>query len=592
VRRTTDLLLAGFVAFAIRIGHAWFLSKTPFFEGPVIDAQTYRAFAERLAATGDFGGAFYQPPLYPTFLALLVRLGLGSAWKVAVVQSLLGAITAALMVLVGRELASDGTRARRVGLTAGLATALYGPLVLFDLELGPPPVVHLLLVSALLLALRQGKPGIADCALGLLSGAAITGWPLVAMLAPGLVALRARRLDAGRARMALLAVGFALLPLALTARHNAASGGGGVVVSYNSGINLWLGNSPHWRDTWRARPGARFEPELERPDREGVTKPGARAAYFERMVLRDVAAHPGAALGRTLEKFYYVWHGREIRRNEDIALLRDASPLLRVLIWEAAIFFPLGVVAPLALLGLWRRRREPDLRILALSLLGYSLVLAVFFVSSRYRLPVALLLLPLAADQAWHLVAGGRTRSAALSLLAIATIVNLPNDFTKSFAASAAERGILEAQAFRNQGKLEHAGAISENLVRSFPDDANVRMLRAEMLTSSGHCAEAVGHLRRVIELAPRATTPRVLLGTCLDELGDPAAAERAFAAALSLHPYHALALKNAGSMYARNGRAIEARALLTRFVKSGYDDPEVTRLLGEVTRAAHGARQ
>jgi hypothetical protein len=76
--------------------------------------------------------------------------------------------------------------------------------------------------------------------------------------------LRARRLPKGRPRALCigLALAFALPPVALTARHNATHNGGGILVSYNTGINLWLGNNPNWRDTWRARPGARFEPEL------------------------------------------------------------------------------------------------------------------------------------------------------------------------------------------------------------------------------------------------------------------------------------------------------------------------------------------
>src|SRR6185503_2462390 len=144
-----------------------------------------------------------------------------------------------------------------------------------------------------------------------------------------------------------------------------------------------------------------------------------------------------------------------------------------------------GVVAPLALLCLWRRRREPDIRIVGASLFAYSLVLAAYFVSSRYRLPVALLLLPFAADQAFHLLRAGIDRRTTLALLSLAALVNLPNAFTKSFAADAAERGILEAQAWRNQGKFERADAISEELVRIFPGDANVQMLRAEMLVSA-----------------------------------------------------------------------------------------------------------
>ena len=574
-------------AFAVRLAHAWFVSQTPFFEGPVIDAQTYRHFAEHLAKTGDFGGAFYQPPLYPVFLALLFRAGLTSAWAVAAVQCALGAATASLMVLVGRRLASSENSERWVGLAVGLATALYGPLVFYDVELMPPSLVHLLLTGALVLALRPARFGLVDAVIGLLLGAAVIGWTLSAIVGAGILALRASRVPAPRWRSLLLASAFALPPVVVTAQHNAAHDGEGVLVSFNSGINLWLGNNQNWRETWRARPGARFEPELERPDREGITRPGERSAYFVRRVVRDVEDRPLAAFARTAEKFYYVWHGREIRRNQDIQLVREASPVLRALTWEVGLYFPFGVVAPLAGLGLWRRRKEPDLRVLAGTVFAYAIAVALFFVSSRYRLPMALLLLPVAVDHAFYLMnARTHARRWAAPLVALLVVLNLPNAFTKSFAADAADRQILEAHAWRSQGNLARAEEISEKVVKRFPDDANVQMLRAELLEATGRCKAAVDHLKRVIELAPRAAAPRVMLGTCLGELGDPGAAERAFAGALSLHPHHPVALKRVGALYASYGRVIEAHAMLTRFVQSGYDDPEVMQWLEELAPA------
>jgi tetratricopeptide (TPR) repeat protein len=583
-----DLAAVGFSAFAVRAIHAWFVSKTPFFEGPIIDAQTYRAFAMELAKTGDFGGAFYQPPLYPGFLALLHRIGVSSAWGVALLQSALGATTAALMVLVGRKLASDASTARAVGLVTGFAAAFLGPLVLFDLELLPPVLVHLLLVGALLLALGSGKLGVGNALLGLLLGIAMIGWPLVAVLAPGLLALRARRMPGRRWSGVALALVFLAAPVALTARHNSTHDGEGVLVSYNSGINLWLGNNAKWRDTWRARPGAHFEPEFERPDREGVTRPSERSKFFVSLALRDAAERPFAAFLRTTEKLYYVWHGREIRRNQDIETLREASPILRALLWEVGIFFPFGIVAPLGLLAIFRRFRDIDVRVLAVSAFAYSLVLAAFFVSSRYRLPLALFLVPLAADQVCHfLTAGQGVRNRLAAFVAIAVGLNLPNDFTKTFRAGPAERAILEAHAWRNQNELERAAAISETLVQRFAGDANVQMLRAEILIAERRCRNATLHLARAIELAPRATTPRVMLATCYDELGEPARAEREFASALSLHPYHPVALKRAAQMYLRHGRTLEARSLLTRFARAGYDDPEVEGLLLRLGRSA-----
>jgi tetratricopeptide (TPR) repeat protein len=586
-RVARDLAFVAALAFAIRVVHAAFIARTPFFEGPVIDAQVYWSFAKQLAETGDFGGPFYQPPLYPALLAALFRVGLGSAWSIAIAQSAMGAATAALLLLVGRRLAAPG-RERALGLTTGAIAAAYGPFVLFDLEILPPSVVLLLFSRALLLALRSGPLRTGDAGMGLLLGAAVTGWPLISVLAPGVCALRVRRSPSGPAAAAIIAVVLASCapPILLTAHHNARQGGQGIVVSYNSGINLWLGNSPHWRDTWRARPGAAFEPELERPDREGVTQPAERSRYFVQRVWRDVAARPLAAAARTAEKLYYVWHGREIRRNQDIALLRRASPVLSLLLWEAGVAFPFGIVAPLAWLGIWRRRRDPDTRILAASAAAYAVVLATFFAAARYRLPLVLLLLPLAADELCHLIRLGRRATGRVpALLACGVVLNLPVAFTKSFAADDAELGILHAHAWRNQGKWDEAAAISEALVQRFPRDANVQMLRAELLEAQDRCDLARAHLQRVTELAPRAAMPWVMLASCFDALGDAHAAERAFASALSLHPHHPVALKRAGLLYARYGRMIEARSLFTRFVKSGYRDPEVDARLAELAR-------
>jgi len=566
------------VALGVRLWHAYYVAQTPFFDGPVIDAFVYRSYAQHIAQTGDFGGAFYQPPLYPAFLALLIRAGLSSPWALVFTQSLLGSATAALVAHNAQRLCQR----RGVTLAAGLATALYGPLILFDVELLPPSVVDLLFAGAVSLSLRAGPFGVPDLLLGFVMGLGIVAWPPTAAFFPTLLWLRERHWQVPRLRRTLVVLACAALPLTFTARHNADHGARGVVVSYNLGINLWLGNNPAWRDTWRARPGAQFEPELERPDREGVTKAAARSAYFTRAVLRDMRAHPWSALSRTLEKLYYVFYGREIRRDNDVQSLREASPVLRGLLWEQGLLFPFGLVAPLALLGAWRRRNEAVLRAWSFAAVSYAALLAVFFVSSRYRLPLALVLLPLAAEQACWL-AQHRPRLPALAFAALLLLFNWPNAFTETFAASPAERGTLRAQALRNGGNAPAATALSAQLVQRFPQDANVHLLRAEQLLDDAGCPEAVPHLRRTVKLAPRAATPRLLLAACLEG----AAAEREYANVLALHPYHPVALKQVGELYLRQQKPREAQALLARFVAAGYEDPEVSSWLRRLTSAS-----
>jgi Flp pilus assembly protein TadD len=241
------------------------------------------------------------------------------------------------------------------------------------------------------------------------------------------------------------------------------------------------------------------------------------------------------------------------------------------------------VVAPLALTCFWRRRHERPVKILALSALLYALVLAVFFVSSRYRLLLALLLLPFAVDQAFHLARGGRDRRL---LAALALLLNLPNAFTRSFAASPAERGLLQAHALRNQGLTVRADALSAELVERFPTDSNLQMFRAEQLFDGGACTRAEAHLRRAIALSPRAAAPRLLLADCLERLRRPAAAELAYAGALAVHPFHPVALKRASALYLSQNRPREAKPLLTRFVAAGYRDPQVSGWLSRIASA------
>jgi Flp pilus assembly protein TadD len=98
-----------------------------------------------------------------------------------------------------------------------------------------------------------------------------------------------------------------------------------------------------------------------------------------------------------------------------------------------------------------------------------------------------------------------------------------------------------------------------------------------------GACAEAEPQLRKVIEVAPRTVTPRLMLADCLFALGEVHAGERELTSALALHPFHAVGLKQAAELYLAQGRPREARSLLRRFIASGYRDPEVERWLAQL---------
>lgn len=568
-----DAMAAGSLALALRLAHAAFLSSTPFFRGPIIDSATYHRAATSLAAGAPFTEPFYQPPLYVWALSLLYRLGLGPGWGVALVQSLLGAACCALLVVAARGAMPGSARhRRRVGLVAGLAAAMCGPLILFDLEMLPPVLVDLLLVGALAITAHgPPKPSVRDPIAGALLGTAATGWVPALALVPALVLLRRTE---RRWLVAVLVVLGALPPLLVTAHHNATHGAPGTLVSWNGGLNLWIGNNPDWRDTWRARPGAEFEPLAERPRREGATAPIQQDRWFQHAAWADVSAHPGDAALRSAEKLYYAWHGREIRRNQDFGLVRELSPVLAMLQWELGLFFPFGLIAPLALLAAWRHRRERGPMVLFGTALAYSLAMAAFFVASRYRLPMLLLLLPLAADTVARWAEARRIGKRELAgLAALLVALNLPMPFTASFAADRRERLLMRASAWQSQGNVEEAERIADALLARHPDDANVQMLRATLYAMQGRCERAVPHLERVAALAPLATTPWIDIAHCLAERGDVPGAERAYAHALAIDPHHPQGLRGAAVLYMDTNRAPNAIMLLARLREGGQSD-------------------
>src|SRR3990170_904648 len=79
------------VSLIVRVAHLFQMRRAPFFTLLMGDAQSYHAWAQRLAA-GDWIGSdvFYQAPLYPYFLGLVYML-LGEApMTVRLCQAVIG----------------------------------------------------------------------------------------------------------------------------------------------------------------------------------------------------------------------------------------------------------------------------------------------------------------------------------------------------------------------------------------------------------------------------------------------------------------------------------------------------------------------
>ena len=219
-------------------------------------------------------------------------------------------------------------------------------------------------------------------------------------------------------RRSLLGSVLAIAPVTL---RNLVVGGDAVLISYNSGINFYIGNNSRYEETVAIRPGWEWDALAARPRQAGLERPSRQSAFFWAEAWREIRSDPADYLRLLARKLFLLGHGEEIGRNQPIYFHRNESSLLAALLWKhGGIAFPFGIAGPLALSGLLlalRNRRGAPAR--PCIIITYGAGVIAFFITARYRLPMVPVLLLFAAHAA-HWTAGAlrrrRWRAAALVL--------------------------------------------------------------------------------------------------------------------------------------------------------------------------------
>jgi Flp pilus assembly protein TadD len=528
----------------LRLGYLAELRRTPFFEPLLLDLAAYDAWARRIAA-GEWvgGGVFYQDPLYPYLLGAVYALAGRRLLVVYLLEIGVGVAACGLVYAIGRRLFGP-----RAALAAAALAALYKPFIFYDVQLDKSFLsVFLATAAALLLirALEERRPWLwaaAGALLGLASLVRGNYLLLAPLLALGILAAPRLAAEVGGprtpARAALGALGWygagLAAVLSVTALHNYAVGGDLVLTTSQAGQNFFIGNnaanpSGMYRAPDFVRPDPRYEEadfkhEAERAAGRALRPSEVSRFWFER-ACRFIAAEPAsfaAALGR---KALLFWNDYEVPDNLDLYFFRRFSRVLRL--WLPGF----GLVAALAAWGMvaaapgWRR-----LWPLYIFTAGYFLSVLLFYVFSRYRLPVVPFLMVFAGAGIRDLALRARARRPA-RLAAPAAVV----------AAMALVAG-LELVDRYNPPALVNFGA---------------------MLLESGNLDDAEGIFRDVAARRPDFADAHNNLGVVLLRRGDVPAAARELQTAIRLKPRQASAHINLALALIRQGRLDQARAEL-----------------------------
>lgn len=569
-RRILFLLLG--LGLVLRLAHWAAVREAPFVGQLVMDSEEYDRWAREIAA-GEWLGSepFFQAPLYPYLLAVVYSLpGVWTALRLDAVYLLqIGLAVAGCYALYRAGRLLGGSWA---GLAAAGLAAVYGPFLFYDVQLSKESLAVstvCFLLWALVAGAKSGEWRV-WLATGLLLGILILLRENTLLVVPFLlpVAFLADRGAAGLRLAALLAGG--MLVLAPVGLRNAAVGGGFLPTTFQGGVNFYIGNNPAADGTYQPLTPGRQVPAFERHEpvrlaEQAVGRELTAAEVSDYWLGRSLdwaREEPGDFLRLQARKLGMFFRWYEWPDAVDYYWMASISPVLGLPLVE------LGGVMLLAGAGLWMVRR----RLLAWSpvllfVVGWVLSTVVFFLFSRYRLPVVPALLLLGAVPVAGLFEsfGTDRRRVVLMGALLLTAVVAPA------LASPAPRldlvhynlGLLAERRGRSGEATEHF----DRALRHNPELFSAALERGNVARQAGNLAAAIRWFRRATEIEPRSTLAWSNLGAALMLARDETGAATALETAVRLDPSELGAMTNLAVLRSRQGDLAAASRLVDRIL-------------------------
>lgn len=492
------------VALVLRLAYVFEIGGDPLYRHAGLDEELYFRDALALLAGEPPDLPFWRPPGVTWALAGTLGLFGPGAAAPRIVIALLSTLTCGLLYLLARRYLPRGA-----ALVALALVAINAPLIHMASEIKDTAWVTALDLLGLLLLVDAERRARAAPAFGagLVFGLSALFRPLILVFIPAaaLVLLVRRGTSGGGRRAALLLAGAALALAPVVALNN-ARGGPFVLVCTNGGMNLFIGNNPDYLRTVTARPGSQWNDVVLRPALAAGHAGADRdqEAFFQRAALAFIRDEPLRAAGLYLRKLALFLNGHEIPRDTDLELDARAFATLRPFTWRGPIPFPMGVLLPLALVGMTlgaRRVRGLGLPILFVAL--QAAAVAAYFVTSRYRIPAIPVIALLSVIGASELLRAGRTLPIAaragglIALIAVSLALCRPTAETRQ--SLRAERLFMEGNALRLEGRPAEAIRRYEEAARLDPKDTRPLLVLGEMHAAAGDLAAAISVWRRVV---------------------------------------------------------------------------------------------
>ena len=551
------------------------------------------------------GGLYFVPPLYLYVLALLLRLWDSIIW-VRLVQIAFGTAATALVFRT-----AEVWHGRRAAWFAAGLTAFTGVFTFYEVLLLPSALDPFLAALSLYFLSRlltgTGSFGRTQTAFmaGLAFGAFALNRPNVLLATAGVVLVM---LAARRSRLALrLAAGLVLALLPLLARNYVVARDIAPVSSHG-GVNFYIGNNAQADGTYRAVDGIASPVAAQRDTaRQAAERAIGRtlndsevSAHFYGLGWKWILDEPVSAARLFARKLAYTFNAANPAPNYSFSYyVRDEHNLLR--------YLPVGawLLVPLGLAGVWiARPLDPVHRrafwVWVSFVPCYAISVAVFFVTTRHRLP---LLVPLcvtaggAVDALAHAFAGARFRNGMsagseantertryrLAGLALVGVFAAFAHWPFKLDEGRAEETTRMALWLIGQDRPEEAEARITQIERDHPAASMLHFRAGRAFMAKGRTDAAIRHFERARSANPGQGEIDLTLGQALLEARRPKEAIPHLRRAMETGSQTSLAGFHLARAHAAAGDRASALQVLQGVRPARSNDGESWRALGEL---------
>lgn len=349
----------------------------------------YEEIAQNLAQSGEYAYSFYglsepqptsfQPPVYPLFLAGLLKLSAGEMTLLAPLQIVLSCLTIGLLFLLVRALSGGEVPA----LLACLMMAFYPPLVVYAALPSTVTLETLFVIIGLLTTVLsvQRSPGYGMVAGLSLAAGGLTRSPLLLLIPIAILwCLWVVRRGAVRRLLApLLILLGAVVLLAPWIRYNQQTHGTWMLGGTNGGLNFWIGNNPQATGEYTFPTQIDRQLVLQTVDWSEL----ARDRFFYQQGFEYLREHPGASANLALRKLTYFLFFRPSIGSSYLSSGVQVGLASKLFIAAWLALLPFGIYG---LLKTWSQNRGHMLLLAAFA--SQAVVAMLFFAGTRFRTPL------------------------------------------------------------------------------------------------------------------------------------------------------------------------------------------------------------